>query len=137
MAKKSVLYNKNQMKKALLLVVVTTVAAIGYLGWFYWHNLRGALPAVNSPAETPEKTIGRLTIDPGFAISVFAENLSNPHGLAFYCRGEKCSLYIAETDGVSVYNYDKENLEAENRRKIIDLPAGGNHFTRTLLIAPF
>lgn len=63
------------------------------------------------------------------------ENLNRPHGLAFRCR-EKCELYIAETDQVAVYDYDEKNLSAANKRKIIDLPGGGNHFTRTIIFMP-
>ena len=70
---------------------------------------------------------------------IVAESLWNPHGLAFYCPpagGRRCSLYIAEENRVAVYDYDDKNLKALNKKKIIDLPTGGNHFTRTLLIIP-
>lgn len=72
-------------------------------------------------------------------IKIVAEGLRRPHGLAFYCPaagGKRCSLYIAEENQVAVYDYDDKNLKALNKKKIIDLPAGGNHFTRTLLIIP-
>ena len=72
-------------------------------------------------------------------IKIVAEGLKRPHGLAFYCPpagGKRCSLYIAEENQVAVYDYDDKNLKALNRKKIIDLPEGGNHFTRTLLIMP-
>ena len=60
------------------------------------------------------------------------EGLNRPHGLAF--RGSK--LYIAEADQVATYDYDATTLKAANKKKIIDLPAGGNHFTRTILFTP-
>ncbi len=60
------------------------------------------------------------------------EGLNRPHGLAARCT-EKCELYIAETDKVAVYDYDPKNFKVINKRKIIDLPSGGNHFTRTIL----
>ncbi len=72
-------------------------------------------------------------------VLTLVENLNQPHGLAFRCRqGEKtgCSLYIAETDAVDIYDYDEKNLRVNNKRKIIDLPGGGNHFSRTLLYDP-
>lgn len=63
------------------------------------------------------------------------DGLNRPHGLATRCT-ERCEFYIAETDKVIVYDYDEKNLKAINPRKIIDLPGGGNHFTRTLLFMP-
>src|SRR3989344_4947018 len=64
-----------------------------------------------------------------------ASGLQQPHGLAFHCgTGERCRLYIAEANQVVVYEYDAQNLKAQNGKKIVDLPAGGRHFTRTLLI---
>ena len=64
-----------------------------------------------------------------------ASGLQQPHGLAFHCgTGERCRLYIAEANQVVVYEYDAQNFKAQNGKKIVDLPAGGRHFTRTLLI---
>lgn len=63
-------------------------------------------------------------------IVTVVENLNEPHGLAF--RNEK--LYIAETDQVSVYDYDQKTFKAKNKLKILDLPNEGGHSTRTLLI---
>ena len=40
---------------------------------------------------------------------------------------------MAETTEVATYDYDPEKLTATNKQKIIDLPPGGRHFTRTLL----
>lgn len=70
------------------------------------------------------------------------EELNRPHGLATKCfAGEfgveyTCKLFIAETDQVAVYDYDRETLKAFNKEKIVDLPSGRNHFTRTILFAP-
>lgn len=71
---------------------------------------------------------------------VIAENLNKPHGLAFFCpdggsaKESACRLYVAETDKVSIYDYDPLTQTAANKKKIINLPTGGNHTTRTLLI---
>lgn len=65
---------------------------------------------------------------------IVAEGLSYPHGLAVRCT-DSCELYVAETDNVSVYDYDVSNLKAINKRKIIDLPRGG-HYTRSILFMP-
>ncbi len=56
--------------------------------------------------------------------------LSRPHGIVFF----ENRLYVGETDKVSVFEYDAKNFKAFNKRKIIDLPGGGGHFTRSLLI---
>lgn len=60
------------------------------------------------------------------------DELNRPHGLAFFDD----TLYIAETDGVATYDYDQVTLKATKKRKIVDLPGGGNHFTRTIGIGP-
>lgn len=57
--------------------------------------------------------------------------LNRPHGLAF----REGKLYIAETDQVATYDYDPIRLKATNKRKIIDLPGGEGHFTRTIMFA--
>lgn len=62
--------------------------------------------------------------------------LRKPHGLALDCEtGKKCHLYVAEEDKVSIYDYDPGSMEVSKGEKIIDLPAGGSHITRSLLIA--
>ena len=65
-----------------------------------------------------------------------AEGLNHPHGIAFRCLGETCKIYIAETDKLKVYDFDKTNHSASNGKKIADLPSGGNHITRSLLFLP-
>lgn len=75
--------------------------------------------------------------------------LNRPHGLAFFCDGkpfsaltgassavQSCKLYIAESDQIAVYDYDKEKLLATSKKKISDLPNGGNHFSRTIGFGP-
>ena len=57
------------------------------------------------------------------------EGLNRPHGLLFF----EDKLYIAESDQVAVYDYNQQTLRAFNKEKIIDLPNGGNHFTRTIM----
>ncbi|KKU87768.1 MAG: L-sorbosone dehydrogenase [Candidatus Gottesmanbacteria bacterium GW2011_GWA2_47_9] len=78
-----------------------------------------ALPDVNSDGVAHEtKTV--------------VDGLNRPHGLAF--RGGK--LYIAETDQVAVYDYDPKVFKATNKKKLVDLPGGGNHFSRTIAFGP-
>ncbi len=59
------------------------------------------------------------------------KGLQNPHGLAFDPE-DPFMLYVAEEDKISrarVYSEDRP-------RKIIDLPKGGNHVTRTIGFGP-
>lgn len=54
--------------------------------------------------------------------------LRNVHGMAFY----KGQLYVAEETSVRRYNWDEVELSATKEKKILDLPAGGRHVTRSL-----
>lgn len=74
-----------------------------------------------------------------------AEGLKQPHGLTFMCGGaesesatgaQKCWLYVAESNKISRYDYNRESMKAENKVKIVDLPGGGSHFTRTIGFGP-
>lgn len=72
---------------------------------------------------------------------IVAENLNNPHGFAFKCQTseggeEKCKIYIAETDKVSEFDFDKASSIALNGKKIVDLPPDGRHITRTIMFMP-
>jgi glucose/arabinose dehydrogenase len=63
------------------------------------------------------------------------QGLNHHHGLAFGPE-EKPRLYVAETDQVAAYAYDPEHFLASDKEKIVDLPPGGRHFTRSLLFLP-
>lgn len=64
--------------------------------------------------------------------SVIFNNLNKPHGLAFDPDNPSL-LYIAEENKISkVVVYE----QTKNIQKIIDLPGGGNHFTRTIGFGP-
>jgi len=71
---------------------------------------------------------------------IVAGNLNNPHGFAFKCEvldgGEKCKMYIAETDKVSEFDFDKASSTASDGKKIVDLPPDGRHITRTIMFMP-
>lgn len=60
---------------------------------------------------------------------VIAEKLNKPHGIAF----KDGKIYIAETNQVSVYDYNQANLKDTNKKKIIDLPSSAGHFTRSII----
>ncbi|MDI6853867.1 MAG: PQQ-dependent sugar dehydrogenase [Deltaproteobacteria bacterium] len=68
-------------------------------------------------------------------ISTVVSGLNRPHGFAFHPQNPK-KLYIAEVQQLAIYDYDYQTLKAANKRKILDLPAGGRHWTRTLLFLP-
>ncbi|OGM08728.1 hypothetical protein A2Z67_00510 [Candidatus Woesebacteria bacterium RBG_13_36_22] len=61
---------------------------------------------------------------------VVISNLNKPHGIAF--DGDE--LYIAETDKVVKYSYNPTDYLATGGETIVNLPAGGRHFTRTIKI---
>ncbi|HBD05097.1 TPA: hypothetical protein DCZ32_01410 [Candidatus Uhrbacteria bacterium] len=65
-----------------------------------------------------------------------ADGLNKPHGIAVRCR-DKCELYIAEENQLSVFDWDSENRRAINKRKVTDFPTGGNHATRTIMFRPY
>ena len=84
-------------------------------------------------SQTSEGKVSLLEITDGKVVNQNAvfRNLRKPHGLVFDTEFETL-LYIAEEHRVSkVPTYSEGGLE-----KIIDLPSGGGHFTRTLGIGP-
>lgn len=64
--------------------------------------------------------------------------LNNPHGLAFDPQNPE-TLYVAEEDKISVWTYVEDFKMGKRERvlkKIIDLPGGAGHFTRTIGFGP-
>jgi len=85
-----------------------------------------------------ERDAGRVTAlrdenQDGVADSrkVLAGNLDVPHGLTFRPGAMPAELYVAETDKVSRYIYDPLKVTLSDPVKIVDLPSGGGHVTRT------
>ncbi|KKQ42380.1 MAG: L-sorbosone dehydrogenase [Parcubacteria group bacterium GW2011_GWE2_37_8] len=97
----------------------------------YAGNIITSIPSQGKVVALPDKNSDGIADE----VVTVVEGLNRPHGLITRCT-EKCEFYIAETDKVAVYDYDAEKLKAFNKRKIIDLPGGGNHFTRTILFLP-
>ncbi|MBI2103512.1 PQQ-dependent sugar dehydrogenase [Candidatus Woesebacteria bacterium] len=62
-------------------------------------------------------------------ISVLTD-LNRPHGILFY----QGYLYVAETDKVTRYPYDKSSLKTSLGQELFSLPGGGGHFTRTIKV---
>lgn len=65
------------------------------------------------------------------------DKLNKPHGMASRCDQEICKFYVAETDKVVEYDFDKQNIKAINGKKLFDLPSGGGHSTRTIMFEPY
>jgi len=99
-------------------------------------NLLVSLPKAGKVVALPDKN-GDFKADQ--VIEVIA-NLNHPHGIAFRCYGNNgttdCKLFVAETDQLVAYDYDQALLKAFNKKKLMDLPAGGEHITRTVKVAP-
>lgn len=64
-----------------------------------------------------------------------ATGLNQPHGIVQRCD-ETCLLWIAETDGVTVFDYDPIIINVTKSRQLTDLPAGGRHWTRSIMFHP-
>jgi glucose/arabinose dehydrogenase len=64
---------------------------------------------------------------------LFASGLNQPHGLALHGG----YLYVANTDSVVRYPFKAGDLKASSAaEKLVDLPGGGNHSTRTVVFGP-
>lgn len=98
------------------------------LAWDPGGTLLVSIPSQGKVVALPDRNADGVSDE----TVVVAEGLNLPHGLAF--RDGK--LYIAETDTVSVYDYDMGTKKAGNKKKLFDLPANGNHFSRTVGFGP-
>lgn len=67
-------------------------------------------------------------------IEIF-DGLDSPHGIAFD-PADPYRLYFAEENGVSTVTLDKTGMPLGKPQKIIDLPRGGRHYTRTIGFGP-
>jgi glucose/arabinose dehydrogenase len=66
-------------------------------------------------------------------VVVVAEGLNRPHGLAF----KDGALYVAETGRVLRFRYDAATFKATESRPVVSsIPAGGGHWTRTIVFGP-
>ena len=94
-------------------------------------NIVVSIPAQGKVVALPDKNSDGVADE----VVTVIDGLNRPHGLATRCT-EKCEFFIAESNQVAYYNYNTKNLKTFNKRKIIDLPSGGNHITRTILFMP-
>jgi glucose/arabinose dehydrogenase len=65
---------------------------------------------------------------------VVMDGLNKPHGFVFKCESEVCKMYVAETNALSVFDYDAVTQKASGKKKLLDLPSDGynQHYTRTI-----
>ncbi|MDX1607661.1 MAG: PQQ-dependent sugar dehydrogenase [Candidatus Spechtbacterales bacterium] len=84
-------------------------------------------------SQPDEGSVSLLTVENGEVVrhdKVF-RNLNRPHGLAIDPENG-LDMYIAETDKISkIRLYSEGPLE-----KVVDLPAGGRHWSRTIAFGP-
>lgn len=69
-------------------------------------------------------------------VNTLIEGLDNPHGIVANCAKE-CSVLVAETSKLNAYTFEtvpKHALKFD--KKLADLPVGGLHVTRSLLMMP-
>lgn len=83
-------------------------------------------------SEPSEKRISILEAGEKIEQKVLLDNLNRPHGLAI----KDNQLFVAETGQIVAYDYDVKKAQAGNGRVILDLPAGGRHWTRTIGFGP-
>jgi glucose/arabinose dehydrogenase len=68
---------------------------------------------------------------------VFAGNLNEPYGIAFYPPGPNPQwLYVADTDSVMRFPYRNGDLKAAGvAAHVVDLPHGSGHWTRDIVFS--
>lgn len=99
-------------------------------------NLLVSLPESGRIVALPDRNGDRQADQ---AVTV-VQGLNKPHGLAFRCYSSDgssdCKLFVAETDQLAAYDYDQSALKAGNKKKLMDLPDDGGHWTRTVKVGP-
>lgn len=79
-----------------------------------------------------EPSAGRVSVLDGGKRRTLLDNLQKPHGLAL----DDKHFYVAETGQVLRFDYDPTSGAVSGRISLLDLPAGGRHWTRSLGIGP-
>ena len=96
--------------------------------------------APNGDVFVAESYAGRVTVLRTGKRSVFASDLKQPYGIAFYPPGPSPRyVYIAHTDRVVRYPYRNGDLKARGEGEtLLTLPGGGynQHWTRNVLFSP-
>lgn len=80
-------------------------------------------------------TISALLPRPGLKTArtiTLIGNLTVPHSMTF----RNGSLYVAEENQVTIWRYNPATLSVSAPRRLISLPVGGRHVTRTIVFGP-
>ena len=85
-------------------------------------------PSAGRVLALPDKN-GRGKAD---RVQAVVTGLDQPHGLAFH----EGALYVAETSRVQRFAYDPAAMKATQPTLLTRLPAGGGHWTRTVVFGP-
>ena len=85
-------------------------------------------PSAGRVLALPDKN-GRGKAD---SVQTVVTGLDQPHGLAFH----EGALYVAETSRVQRFAYDPATMKATQPTQLARLPAGGGHWTRTVVFGP-
>lgn len=109
-------------------VFARNLSAPRVLAWDPAGTLIVSIPSQSKVVALPDKNNDGVSDE----MITVSEGLNLPHGLAF----REGKLYIAETDQVAVYEYNSGTKKAGNKKKLFDLPGGGNHFSRTIGFGP-
>jgi hypothetical protein len=113
-----------KLLKGTLLLTVFTVAT--WAGLFYWHNLRGVMPAFFGAANDAGILVGGgkapLSYPPEFALTLFADGLPGARVMAFDPRG--AMLVSMPAAGKVVALPDADNNGRADR--VVDVVTGLN-----------
>lgn len=85
-------------------------------------------PSAGRVLALPDKN-GRGKAD---SVQTVVTGLDQPHGLAFH----EGAFYVAETSRVQRFAYDSATMKATQPTLLTRLPAGGGHWTRTVVFGP-
>jgi glucose/arabinose dehydrogenase len=111
-------------------------------------NLPGARRmrmAPNGDIFVAQSTQGRISVlrakpgsDKAEQVAVFADNLTQPYGIAFYPEKDPKWVYIGNTDSVVRYPYKAGDMTASGPAEVViaKIPGGGGHWTRDLAFSP-
>jgi len=121
----------------------------GFAATLYANDVPDARVIVRDPAgillvsEPSEGKVVALPDENSDGVSdgavTLLQGLDKPHGLAFWCAPtdpDRCLLYVAEEDKVSSYKYESGVRRATRVQTVVQLPAGGGHSTRSLMLHP-
>jgi glucose/arabinose dehydrogenase len=107
---------------------------------------RRMLVASNGDVLITETQAGRVSVmrpsadnSKADSVTVYARGLRQPFGITFYPNAQNPQwLYVAETHRITRYAYQTGDQKARGPAEVVvvELPAGGGHFSRDLVFSP-